>query len=175
MRGKKENLQMAGSFNKFWTAVCLRERERIRVFAGWEKGYDLPVEDSEREEAEAGCKAVMESTAEIYKMADKGMASNVVLSSETLIQMKEVLKETGHPVISSETLFVMEDYEKMENFLINSIRKKAGSAMESDAVMTHLLTVRFLENGQIQYLSNRILDDGLEKIPDYQYRIRQRD
>ena len=33
------------------------------------------------------------------------------------------------------------------------------------------LTVRLSENGDIQYLENRILDDGIFNIPEYQYRI----
>lgn len=40
-----------------------------------------------------------------------------------------------------------------------------------DEVITHELTVRFLEDGSFQYLGNRILKDGIENIPDYQYRI----
>ena len=40
-----------------------------------------------------------------------------------------------------------------------------------DAVITHELTVRFAEDGTFQYLGNEILNDGIEDIPDYQYRI----
>ena len=40
-----------------------------------------------------------------------------------------------------------------------------------DAVITHELTVRFSEDGGFQYLGNKILDDGISNIPDYQYRI----
>jgi len=69
----------------------------------------------------------METVAEIYRSADKGEASNVVLSDETMVQMKEVIKETGYPVISSETYSVMENYEKMEKFLLRSGQSKAGT------------------------------------------------
>lgn len=41
----------------------------------------------------------------------------------------------------------------------------------NDAVFTHELTVRFLDDGGIQYLGNHVIDDGLEKIPAYQYRF----
>ena len=41
----------------------------------------------------------------------------------------------------------------------------------NDAVITHELTVRLSENGDIQYLENRILDDGIFNTPEYQYRI----
>lgn len=40
-----------------------------------------------------------------------------------------------------------------------------------DAVITHGLTVRFSEDGGFQYLGNKILDDGISNIPEYQYRI----
>lgn len=41
----------------------------------------------------------------------------------------------------------------------------------SDAVMSHKLTVQFLEDGNIRYVSNQVLDDGLDRIPEYQYRF----
>jgi hypothetical protein len=44
----------------------------------------------------------------------------------------------------------------------------------SDAVMSHKLTVCFSEEGGIRYLENEILGDGLERIPDYQYRFGNR-
>lgn len=40
-----------------------------------------------------------------------------------------------------------------------------------DAVITHELTVRFSEDGGFQYLGNKIPDDGISNIPEYQYRI----
>ena len=40
-----------------------------------------------------------------------------------------------------------------------------------DAVITHELTVQFAEAGSFQYLGNKILDDGISNIPEYQYRI----
>lgn len=42
-----------------------------------------------------------------------------------------------------------------------------------DAVITHELTVKFREDGSFQYLGNVILNDGIEDIPDYQYRINE--
>ncbi|SCI41604.1 Uncharacterised protein [uncultured Clostridium sp.] len=41
----------------------------------------------------------------------------------------------------------------------------------NDAVITHELTVQFKDDGTFQYLRNEILDDGIQNIPDYQYRI----
>lgn len=41
----------------------------------------------------------------------------------------------------------------------------------NDAVITHELTVQFAEDGSFQYLGNKILDDGISNIPEYQYRM----
>ena len=43
--------------------------------------------------------------------------------------------------------------------------------MGSDVVMTHQLMVQFLGDGSVRYLGNQVLEDGLEKIPPYQYRV----
>lgn len=40
-----------------------------------------------------------------------------------------------------------------------------------DAVITHELTVRFAGDGSFQYLGNKILNDGIKDIPNYQYRV----
>ena len=40
-----------------------------------------------------------------------------------------------------------------------------------DAVITHELTVCFSEDGGLRYLGNKILDDGISNIPEYQYRV----
>lgn len=44
--------------------------------------------------------------------------------------------------------------------------------LKNDSVMSHILTVKIYDDGRIKYLSNRILGKGLEKIPMYQYRIK---
>ena len=41
----------------------------------------------------------------------------------------------------------------------------------NDAVMTHELTIRVNEDGSFKYWGNEILDDGIQNIPEYHYRI----
>lgn len=106
------------------------EADETDVF---EKGYNLPVNEDAGEQAREECKEVMELIAEIYRNADKGTASNVVLSDETMIQMKAVIKEYGEPVISSEVYAAMENYEKMERFL------NACSAGEKGSVVLYVV------------------------------------
>lgn len=42
----------------------------------------------------------------------------------------------------------------------------------NDCVISHELTIFPQEDGSVKYLSNKILGNGLEKIPAYQYRLR---
>ncbi len=41
----------------------------------------------------------------------------------------------------------------------------------NEAVITHELTVKFAKDGSFKYLGNKILNNGMEEIPTYQYRI----
>lgn len=82
-----------------------------------EKGYDLPIDDGEREEAKADCKRVMEIIADIYEKADKGTSSNVVISHKTISQMQDAVKETKAPVTSTTVYSNMDNYEEVEDFL----------------------------------------------------------
>ena len=41
----------------------------------------------------------------------------------------------------------------------------------NEAVITHELTVKFNKDGSFRYLGNEILNGGIKKIPEYQYRI----
>ena len=91
-----------------------------------EKGYDLPVEEQERKEAEEDCKKGMELISDIYKQADKGEVSNVVLSDKVIEKMQKKLKETNCPVASMVAYSNMENYEKMDKFLKVCKKKTAG-------------------------------------------------
>ena len=44
----------------------------------------------------------------------------------------------------------------------------------NEAVITHELTVKFAKDGSFKYLGNKILNNGIEEIPTYQYRICKR-
>lgn len=83
----------------------------------WAKGYGLPVDRQEGEEAETDCKRIMELIFNIYEQADKGKASNVVLSSETVLKIQNKVGKTGCPVYTMLLYSNMENDKKMENFL----------------------------------------------------------
>lgn len=95
----------------------------------FEKGYNLPVDASQREEAENDCKKAMELIRDIYEQADKGDASNVVLSDVTVLEMQEILKGMGSPVMAGVTYSNMENFEVVYNFLKECMEGISGSAV----------------------------------------------
>ena len=95
----------------------------------WEKGYGLPVDEQEEKEAENDCKKMMELIFDIYKDADKGTASNVVLNDETVLEMQKRLMETGCPVSTLVTYSNMENYESVDRFLEECTDGKSGSVV----------------------------------------------
>ena len=95
----------------------------------WEKGYDLPVDEQEREEADTDCKKQMELYIDIYETADKGIASNVVLDDQTVLEMQKKLADAGCPVTTMVTYSNMENYESVDAFLKECMEGKSGSVV----------------------------------------------
>lgn len=94
-----------------------------------EKGYNLSVEAAKKEEAEADCKKMMELVLDIYDQADKGEASNSVLSDEVLLEMQKRLGGAGFPVCTTMLYSNMENYKVMEDFLKTCISGKRASVV----------------------------------------------
>ena len=90
-------------------------------------GYDLPIDASQREEAGEDCKEMMELISALYKNADKGCASNVVIADEVKDQMVEKLKGAGCPVTITGIYSNMENYRKLEDFLNAATAGSSGS------------------------------------------------
>ncbi len=120
-----------------------------------EKGYDLPVDALLRKEAEEDLQEMMELIGEIYVKADKGNASNVVLSKETVSKMQEKLKRTGKPVIMSGIYANMENFEKADNFL-----KKCAEGISGQTVIYEIHSgggisrMKFFFDGTDMYVLN---------------------
>ena len=93
----------------------------------WAKGYDLPMDEQERKEAENDCRKMMEIISEIYATADKGTASNVVLNDETILEMQNKLIEMECPITTLITYSNMVNYESVDIFLKECMDGKSGS------------------------------------------------
>lgn len=88
----------------------------------WEKGYGLPVEEQEEQEAENDCRAMMERIYDIY-------SPNVVLTDETILELQKKLMETEYPVTTLVTYSNMENYESVDSFLEDCTAGKSGSVV----------------------------------------------
>lgn len=114
--------------------ISTGEMKRVEEEAAeqWAKGYDLPVDKQEREEAEIDCKKMMQLIFRIYEQAEKGQASNVVLSDETVLEMQKEVIRTGYPVTTMVTYSNMGNYADVDSFLEECRGGKSGSTVVYD-------------------------------------------
>ncbi|MBD5137297.1 MAG: hypothetical protein HDT39_15310 [Lachnospiraceae bacterium] len=94
-----------------------------------ENGYNLLINEKEEEEAKADLNRMMQSVADIYSKADKGIALNAVVSDETMNKMQDVIKETRCPVTSMSVYSNMDNWKYVENFLNDCKVGKSGSVV----------------------------------------------
>ena len=104
-------------------------KEETAESAGPKKGYDLPVSNSDKEEAERDSYRLMSLLTDVYKQADKGESLNSVLDHQSMKKMALLIKEQGYPVIRSETYSNMENYKEVDAFLTNAKSGKKGSVV----------------------------------------------
>lgn len=114
--------------NKVTTGIDAKRVENV-LEEQWKKGYDLPVAENEKEEAEKDCKKVLELYYDIYENADKGEASNTVLTDETILKIQNKIQESGYPVTTVVAYSNMENYEVVDEFLEECMKGKSGSVI----------------------------------------------
>lgn len=135
-----------------------------------EKGYDLPVDASQREEAENDCKTMMELIRDIYEQADKGDSSNVVLSDETIFAMQDKLQETKNSVITISTYSNMGNYDITDDFLKKCTEGVSGSVivyeLHSDGGIGRM---KFIFDGVDMYVLSATATWGKENQPRIAY------
>lgn len=87
-----------------------RTQKRKEDAKQWEKGYNLPVDDKEREEAEEDCIRMAEAVSDVYTLSDG-------FSDETIQMMQEKAGETGEAVHSTLLYSNMENYQKFRFYI----------------------------------------------------------
>lgn len=118
----------------------------------YEKGYNLPVEREQKEEAETDCSQIMNKIKKIYKECDKGTASNVVISDKTALKMLDILNKGEDPVYYNSNMG-MYNYEKMEKFLEQSLHKQKGKIIIYQINSEGgVIRNKFIFDGQDMYL-----------------------
>lgn len=104
------------------------DKEEVAAENIYEKGYHLPVDASEKSEAEQEGKAMMEKIQSIYEKCDKGTAINTVVSEKTIRKIVNLLESTLFSVTYDDGYGDMRNYETMETFLTEAIKGKEGTA-----------------------------------------------
>lgn len=135
-----------------------------------EKGYGLPVDINRRIKAEEDCIKMMELIGGIYRQADKGDASNAVLSNETVLKMQEKLRETECPVIARATYSSMENYECVDKFLRECLDGTSGIVIIYDIHINGGIGRReFTYDGKNMYLLSAAAVWNEENMPYVTY------
>lgn len=97
--------------------------------SGSSRGYDLPVSSEEKETARRDCERFFQATTLAFSEADKGTASNTVLSSDALRQIQKQAADSGFPVFTADPYSETEQPEAMETFLENCKHESTGEAV----------------------------------------------
>ena len=71
-----------------------------------------------------------------------------------------------------EVVDIKENDDETTTLTVNAV---CEMVMNDEAIITHELTIKEDADGSFKYMGNKILDDGINRIPDYQYRIRVSD
>lgn len=135
-----------------------------------DNGYDLPIDASQRKEAEDDCKKMMELIHEIYIQADKGDALNIVLSDETISEMQNKLKKTNNPVITTDVYANMDNFENVDRFLRECIKGVSGSTVIYEIHSGGGIGRRkFIFDGADMYVLSVSAGWNEESVPDIVY------
>ena len=70
---------------------------------------------------------------------------------------------------------VVEIKENDDGTITLTVNAVCEMILNDEAIITHELTIKEDTNGSFMYMGNKILDDGINRIPEYQYRIRVSD
>lgn len=115
-------LIISGLLWKNWSKKSAEDSVNIEEKEN-EKGYDLPVDETERREAEQEMKIMIEAVQEIYR---DSFQENTI---ETIDKMVDELKQTSIPVVYNDGYSEMYHYQKIDAFLADSKQGKEGEAV----------------------------------------------
>lgn len=144
---------------------CLEKeaQKREENVGQWEKGYNLPVDDKEREEAEEDCIRMAEAVFDVYTLSDG-------FSDDTIQLMQEKAGETGEAVHSVLLYSNMENHEKMDDFLKECIKGNSGFAVvyeiQSDGGIGRR---KYIFDGNDMYVLSAMAAWGEDNHPRVEY------
>lgn len=120
-------LFLAGCSEGQKSDVQTDRQEDVQEDAG--AGYDLPIDEEEREEAEQECAAMLELVKEIYQEA-VGTDAGRVLTADEAEAMAAMIAGQGDPVTTFDIYQDMKNYEAMDAFLLVCENGRSGEITE---------------------------------------------
>ena len=109
------------------------EKSQKKTMENKEKEYDLPIDEEKKKEVVNDCKKIMESIRNIYSEFNGRQEADQNAATQMMERMKAVIKQNGNPVIGSNCYSVMDNYQKMEQFLKSAEQKEKGNVILYEA------------------------------------------
>lgn len=117
-----------------------------------EKGYDLPVDSQEEEEAKQDIKSLTAKVEPIYSSDEKGDTLNSNISEEALEEMCDAAADKN-PVITTHKGDSMRNYNMFAGFLKNAAKAKSGSiTIYQIALDGSISREKFMFDGKCMYM-----------------------
>ena len=113
------------------TDVKNEKSQKKTVMEIQDKGYDLPIDEKKKKEVVNDCEENMEAIRDIYSEYNGIQEADQNTAEQMMNRMKEIIKQNGNPVIGSDHYSVMDNYQKMEQFLKRQAKKQKKEVSES--------------------------------------------
>ena len=107
--------------------VQTEKSQKSTAMENQESEYDLPVDEEKKKEVVNDCEEIMDTIWEIYSEFHGIQEADQNAIRQMMNRMKEVIRQTGDPVIGSDHYSVMKNYQKMEQFLKSAEQKEKGN------------------------------------------------
>ena len=117
------------------TDVKNEKNQKNTTMENPDKGYNLPIDEDKKKEAVNDCEEIMGIIRDIYSEYNGIQEADQNTAEQMMNRMKEIIKQNGNPVIGSDHYSVMDNYQKMEQFLKSAEQEEKGSVIlyEADA------------------------------------------
>lgn len=99
------------------TDVKNEKNQKNTTMENPDKGYNLPIDEDKKKEAVNDCEEIMGIIRDIYSEYNGIQEADQNTAEQMMNRMKEIIKQNGNPVIGSDHYSVMDNYQKMEQFL----------------------------------------------------------
>ena len=113
------------------TDVKNEKNQKNTTMENPDKGYNLPIDEDKKKEAVNDCEEIMGIIRDIYSEYNGIQEADQNTAEQMMNRMKEIIKQNGNPVIGSDHYSVMDNYQKMEQFLKSAEQEEKGSGADS--------------------------------------------